>query len=57
MDDGSRKNDDDAMSHPTSKSRRNGGRGEGRGGPGVSKRVEARGNSPIPQDFGSNISK
>ena len=32
MDDGSRKNDDDAMSHPTSKGRRNGGRGEGRGG-------------------------
>ena len=35
MDDGSRKNDDDAMSHPTSKGRRNGGRGEGRGGQGL----------------------
>ena len=29
MDDGSRKNDDDAMSHPTSKGRRNGGRRNG----------------------------
>ena len=49
MDDGSRKNDDDAMSHPTSKGRRNGGRGEGRGGRGLVRGLRPGVNRPSPK--------